>query len=75
MYFTTAEEFVNLLFGACLLFIYLDTFNNFGGVCVVPCHSQQIINNDLERGRKVDRGDKLRAEQRLTLKEKNLKLT
>ena len=33
MYFTTAEEFVNLLFGACLLFIYLDTFNNFGSVC------------------------------------------
>lgn len=75
MYFTTAEEFVNLLFGACLLFIYLDTFNNFGGVCVVPRHSQQIVNNDLERGRKVDRGDKLIAEQRLTLKEKNLKFT
>lgn len=41
---------------------------------MVPCHSQQIINNDLERGRKVDKGDKLMAEQRLTLKEKNLKL-
>ena len=74
MYCTTAEELVSLLFGARLLFIYLETCNNFGGVCVVPCHSQQIINNDLERGRKVDRGDKLMAEQRLTLKEKNLKL-
>lgn len=75
MYCTTAEELVSLLFGAWLLFIYLETCNNFGGVCVVPCHSQQIINNDLERCRKVDRGDKLKAEQKLTLQEKNLKLT
>ena len=73
MYCTTAEELVSLLFGAWLLFIYLETCNNFGGVCVVPCHSQQIINNDLERRRKVDRGDKLKAEQKLTLQEKNLK--
>lgn len=34
----------------------------------------QIINNDLEGGWKVDRGEKLIAEGRLTSKEKDLKV-
>lgn len=74
MYLTTAEEFVSLAYGACLLFIYLGTFNNFGGVCVVPC-PQQIINSSLEKGRKVNRRNKLIVEGRLTLKEKDPKVT
>lgn len=49
MYFTTTGECVSLSFGACLLFIYLGTLNNVGGVCVVPL-PQEIINNRLGRG-------------------------
>ena len=35
-----------------------------------PPTPQQIINNSLERGRKVDRGNKVIAQGKLTLKEK-----
>lgn len=63
----------SLSFRACLLFIYLGIFNIFGSICVVSL-PLQIINNDLERGWKVDRGDKLIAEGRPTSKEKDLEV-